>query len=280
MTYKDILVHVDATKQGLARLKLAANVAEAYQGYLTGLFLKQPPIPPSALAVAVGAYSGVPEPDPSSRQLAEATAKAAMICEAAFRTELDRAEVKGEWHVVEAASIEIIPRVAGYADLVIIGQVNRRESDEATDLPAAIALACGRPVLVVPDTGTFMAVGDRIMIAWNGGRESIRAVNDALPFLERARFVALFAVGDGSTGPEALEGITRHLARHSVEAERYVLTASDEDVGEALLTRAANFDCDLVVMGAYGHTRLREIILGGTTRAVLRAMKTPILMSH
>ncbi len=126
----------------------------------------------------------------------------------------------------------------------------------------------------------FETVGERVMIAWKPGRESIRAVNDALPFLERAKFVALFEVGVGGIGPDALEGIARHLARHGIKADRYVMTASDADVGEALLTRAANFDSDLVVMGAYGHARLREIIFGGATRKVLRAMTLPILMSH
>ena len=288
MTYKDLLVHVDATPQGLARLTLAANLAEAYGGYLTGLFLKPPPTPPSVLAVATGAHAGayeaVPDPDPSSRQLAEATARAAMNSEAAFRTELERAGAKGEWHVIEAPSLRAILPRAGLADLVMLGQVNPSAGEDTTDLPAEIALACGRPVLVVPYAGEFPAVGDRIMIAWNAGRELIRAVNDALPFLKRARFVVLFAInhkeGDRNAGPEALDGIARHLAHHGIEAERYAMTASDGDVGGALLSRAANFDCDLMVMGAYGHPRLREIIFGGATHTVLRTMNVPILMSH
>ena len=279
MSFKDLLVHVDTTPQGLARLSLAADLAEAHQAYVTGLFLKEPPSQPSALAVAAGAYVGIPDPDAASRQIAEGAGRAAESCEAAFKKELERAGAKGAWTVMEAASPRAIIRYAGYADIVIIGKVIPSPGEETTDLPAEIALACGRPVLVVPDD-PFPSVGDRIMVAWNARRESIRAVNDALPLLQRAKFVALFEIGERGSGPEALEGIGQHLARHGVKAERYVMTASDKDVGGAILSRADNFDCDLVVMGAYGHTRLREIIFGGATHTVLAAMRMPILLSH
>ena len=227
----------------------------------------------------------MPDDDQSSRRDAEAmVAKAAESCEAEFRRELERAGVKGEWHVLDATSLHAIIRQAGYADLIIIGQVKPGADKETTDLPAEIALAFGCPVLVVPEAGIFEAVGGRIMIAWKAGRESIRAVNDALPFLERAKFVAVYAVdpgeGTGRSGTNALDGIAQNLARHGIRAERYVMPASDKVVGEALLSRAADFDSDLIVMGAYGHTRLREVIFGGATHSVLRAMKIPVLMSH
>jgi hypothetical protein len=138
---------------------------------------KQTLIPPSPLAVAVGAYAGMPDDDQSSRRDAEAMeAKAAESCEAEFRRELERAGVKGECHVLDATSLHAIIRQAGYADLIIIGQVKPGADKETTDLPAEIALACGRPVLVVPEAGIFEAVGGRIMIVWKAGRESIRAV--------------------------------------------------------------------------------------------------------
>jgi nucleotide-binding universal stress UspA family protein len=283
MSYKDLVVHGEATPQGLARLTLAANVAAAHQAYLTGLFLKPPPVPPPPLFVALGGYAGVPDPDQWSRQHAEAVAKDLHSCEAAFRRELARARVEGEWHVAEASRPDVVFRRAEYADLVIIGQA-KGTAEKAMDFPAEIALSCGRPILVVPEAGKFEAVGKRILIAWKDGRESIRAVNDALPFLERAGFVALFTVipneGGGRAGTEVLDGIAQHLARHGVKAERYVMTAPDKNAGEALLSRAADFDCDLIVMGAYGHARLREIVFGGATHTVLGSMNMPVLMSH
>jgi len=279
MSLKDLLVHVDASPQGLARLRLAADLAEAHQAYVTGLFLKAPPSPPSALAVGAGAYIGIPDLDEDSR-LTGAVERAADSCEVAFRRELERTAAKGEWQAIDAASLRAIVPYAGCADLVILGKVAPVPYGDTTDLPGEIALACGRPVLVVPDR-PFASVGERIMIAWNGRRESIRALHDAMPLLECARFVVLLEIGDRDAGPAALKGIAEHLARHGVNAERRVVTASSaEDAGQALLSQADNLDCDLVVMGAYGHTRLREIFLGGATRTVLGGMTFPILMSH
>jgi nucleotide-binding universal stress UspA family protein len=285
MTYKDLIVHVDASPEGLARLRLAANIAQGHQAYLTGVFVKPPIVPPVPVVVALGAYAGVPETDRSRLHEADLmVAKAAESCEAEFRRELERAGIKGEWRVLDDASLHAIAPEAGYADLVIIGQVRPGAEGVSTDLPGEIALACGRPVLVVPAAGKVESVGERIMIAWKRERESIRAVNDALPFLVRAKFVALFAVdpvdGAGLGGTRALDAIGHHLARHGIRAEKYVMTAPDRDVGQAVLARANEFDSDLIVMGAYGHARLRELVFGGATHAILRTSTIPVLMSH
>jgi nucleotide-binding universal stress UspA family protein len=279
MGFKDLLVHVDATPEGLARVRVAADLAAVDKAYVTGLFLRAPPRQPSALAVAAGAYVGDVDVDRWNRERAEAD-KAAEKCEAQFKQELDRAGVKGEWQTVEAASPRAILQYAGCADLIIVGQVKPGAGEETSDLPGEIALACGRPVLVVPYAAPIAPVGDRVMIAWNGRRESIRAVHDALPLLERAKFVALFEIRPRGAEPGDLEAIVQHLARHGVKAERYVMTGSDHDAGQALLSRAENYNADLVVMGAYGHARLRELALGGATHTVLAQMKLPILLSH
>jgi nucleotide-binding universal stress UspA family protein len=191
-----------------------------------------------------------------------------------------------EWRAREGEAGEVAVLHARYADLAIVGQ--RDPDDEALgstgDLPERIALAAGRPVLVVPYAGTFAAVGQRVLVAWNAGREATRAVNDALPLLEGAAKVTVLAVnpGGGIHGHGDVPGadIALHLARHGVRAEASALTSGDVDVGALLLSQAADLDADLIVMGAYGHSRLRELVLGGATREILRSMTVPVLLSH
>ena len=123
-----------------------------------------------------------------------------------------------------------------------------------------------------------------MLVAWNASREAARAVNDALPILQRAATVVILAVnphgGPRGHGEAPGADIALHLARHGVKAEAEWFQAEDLAVGEALLSRAADLSVDLVVMGAYGRTRVRELILGGATRAMLQAMTTPVFMSH
>ena len=122
------------------------------------------------------------------------------------------------------------------------------------------------------------------MLAWDAGREAARAVSDAMPFLERAEQVTVMAVnpssGEGDHGEEPGADIALHLARHGVKAEVHQTESPDISVGDELLSRIADDGSDMLVMGAYGHTRLRELVLGGVTRSILEQMTVPVLMSH
>jgi nucleotide-binding universal stress UspA family protein len=167
---------------------------------------------------------------------------------------------------------------ARYADLIVLGQSNpdaRTEGALLQDLPEYVALHCGRPVLVVPYTGSYSTLGKRVLIAWNGSVEAARAVAAALPLLQRATRVAVAMFDATETGGE----IVRYLERHGVRAD-VLHTPGPVDIGNAILSCAANIDADLLVMGCYGQSRFREMMLGGASRTVLASMTLPVLMAH
>ena len=168
-------------------------------------------------------------------------------------------------------------------DLTIAGQVNPRLPPLGTRkfVPEALFLESGRPVLLVPCVGEIATVGTRVLVAWDGSREAARAVNDALPFLETA--VSVGVVTFERSADEAVADpavVVSHLAQHGVRARGKVRALNGRSVAEALLDCAAEGGCDLLVMGGYGHSRLYEIVTGGTTRTMLRMMNVPVLLSH
>jgi nucleotide-binding universal stress UspA family protein len=189
-----------------------------------------------------------------------------------------------EWRVEEDGILETTGLHGRYFDLTVVGQgIDLDDPTGAlTVLPEELALSIGRPVLVVPRYGTFPALGDHVLVAWNASREAARAVNDALPFLRRAQRVTVLSVDPGDHPDQRIPSadITLHLARHGVNAVAAQTRSADISVGDTLLSRAADIEADLIVCGAYGHSRLREMVLGGATRHLLQHMTVPVLMSH
>ncbi len=160
------------------------------------------------------------------------------------------------------------------------------QPDHSGELESHIAedvvLSSGRPALVVPYIGAAKTIGERVMVAWDASREAARAVHDALPVLERAKSAVVLVINPhrGNHGAEPGADIALHLARHGVEVEAQHLEVNDLSVADALLSRLADNGIDLLVMGAYGHSRLRELVLGGVTRQIFQEMTVPVLMSH
>jgi nucleotide-binding universal stress UspA family protein len=167
---------------------------------------------------------------------------------------------------------------------MILGQANPEAPTLLPQLVADVALSCGRPTIVSPYVGKATALGERVLVAWDGSREAARAVNDALPILERASSVTVLSVNPPQTGDDTrrLAGadIALHLARHGVKAEAARRVVTEISVGDTLLNEIADKGIDLLVMGAYGHSRLRELVLGGATRQILGSMTVPVLISH
>jgi nucleotide-binding universal stress UspA family protein len=151
-------------------------------------------------------------------------------------------------------------------------------------LPEQVILGCGRPALVIPYIGPPATLGERVVVAWDASREAARAVNDALPLLERAKTVSVVTINPRQQpfghGEEPGADIGLHLARHDVKIEVERVVSRDIDVANTILSQVANEGADLLVMGAYGHSRLREYVLGGVTRTILAEMTVPVLMSH
>lgn len=274
MALKDILVHIDQQDDGQLRIDAAVKLAQTHDAHLSGLHI----IPD----IFIPAYAEVHIPaDILQAQEQQAQAKAEKLAEK-FRHTLEINGCKGEWHCAKGFADQQINRYARYTDLVVLSQTRDESFLSAyADLPDQVVMGCARPVLFIPYIGPKDVIGKRVMVAWSGTRESVRAVNDALPMLQKADSVEVLAINPpAQAGDIPTADICLHLARHDVKTQASQTVAKDIDVGDVLLSRAADNDIDLIVMGAYGHNRLRESILGGVTKHLLEHMTVPVLMSH
>jgi nucleotide-binding universal stress UspA family protein len=180
-----------------------------------------------------------------------------------------------------ADAADIFGGIARNYDISVIAQ-GQPEDDLAETLTIEAALfGSGRPVLVVPYIQATGLKLDRVMVCWDGSQNAARAIGDALPFLKRAGQIDVVTV-DATERPNELRGaqIAEHLARHKLNVELKPIVAPDSDAADVILSQAADSSTDLIVMGAYGHSRLREFVLGGATRSMLGAMTVPVLMAH
>lgn len=275
MTFKDILVYADADKASAARLDLAANLAGTHKSHLVALHVSTPPYIPAIAGAEIPAEL-IASQEEYRREQAEAARKT-------VERVRQRTGVEFEWRLGTGNIAETTLLHSRYADLVVIGQASGDDDDprEADVLPETIVFGAGRPALIVPRYGNFPKCGERVLIAWKRTRESTRAVHDALPLLTRAKSVLVMEINPDQ-GDKHVAGadIALHLARHGVKADVSSTVASDIDVGNAILSRASDVGADLLVMGAYGHSRLREFVFGGVTLEILRHMTLPVLMSH
>jgi nucleotide-binding universal stress UspA family protein len=205
--------------------------------------------------------------------------------EATFGKSIKGKHLATEWRVVDGYPDDELAVNARYADLLVVGQSDRKNvSPIPGNLPESVALTTGRPVLVVPRVGAAKPPGDMVMLCWNASRESARAAVDALPFLKAAKEVMVLIVDPHTTanghGPEPGAEVGTWLSRHGVKVIVQCDIAPDTDVGNVILSRAMDHGVDLIVMGVYGHSRLREMVLGGVSRTLLSSMTVPVLMSH
>lgn len=278
MPFKDVLVHVDNAKPCAARIEVAVQLAQAHQAHLVGLHIRGLPRVPSY----VQAQYGPEVVEIQNKYLLESSAQAREL----FEKHVAGTGIGYEWRSVEGDLLDTVSLHARYADIAVVGQTDPEGEELNAGVPLAdhLVVEAGRPVLVVPFAGRFPAVGSKVMVGWNASREATRAVNDALPILRMAKQVNVWAVNPtgGQYGHGEVPGadICLHLARHGVNAVCEYIKATDIDVGNQLLSRAADDGVDMLVMGAYGRSRLRELVLGGATRHILRHMTVPVLMSH
>jgi len=282
MALKDILVHLDTAPRNVARMELAARLAVLHGAHLTGLHAIDIPSASYFYGAAMPFVPANPE-EIVERIRAEAT-EAAGPLETAFRDCLRRNGIEGEWRLVEGQPPATVALHARYADLTVVGQPNRDEPQDADAVTVTTVMTSGRPVLAVPFVGEFPTLGERVLVAWNASREAARALNDALPLLVNAKEVTVLAInpqrGVGGHGDVPAADIALHLARHGLKAEAAHTVAKDIADGEALLSYAADIGADLIVAGAYGHSRARELVFGGVTRTLIAEMTAPVLLSH
>jgi nucleotide-binding universal stress UspA family protein len=278
MSYKTILVHSDADKAASARVAVAAELAQRFDAKLIGLFARPPFQMP---AFSDGSFSVAP--------FIEGYEKSVQLDRAAAHDGFDKIvnpkRQPAEWHSADGELDRQLAFNARHADLVILSQADRSEPTPIPPtLPEAVAMASGRPVLVLPRIGAGRPLGKTVMLCWNASRESARAASDALPLLRAADKVILMVVdakpGRHGHGQEPGADAAAWLARHGVKVTVQRDVAADSDAGNVILSRAADWGVDLIVMGVYGHSRTREWVLGGASRSVLASMTVPVLMSH
>jgi nucleotide-binding universal stress UspA family protein len=274
MAIKDILVHVVDGDAGAARVRAAAALARTHQAHLTGLYAMWIPPIPGYIEAQIGA-----EVMQTQRSL---YLEQARLAEETFNECAEDAGVPTQWRCVETDRPDALALHARYCDLVVTGR--REESDDRNGVSDAehVVLTSAKPVLVMPDTRGAPAPGEHMMVAWDGSRESTRAVDAALPLLTVAKRVSVVCIDprDNDHGDIPGADLCAHLARHGIRTEAQSVDSGGQGAGPTLLGRAGADGADCLVMGAYGHSRLREVVLGGATAHVLQHARIPLLMAH
>ncbi|WP_213303998.1 universal stress protein [Paraburkholderia sacchari] len=276
MEYRNILVHLDESDSARTRLDVALRVAKRHGAHLSALFA--PAVPEHEVA-----YAFILDAEYWSRCRQEHEACRRSL-EHHFFARLAEAEVKGSWRTANHAQHELLMR-ARFADLIVLGQSAPEDPDAslANRLQVRVTLSAGRPVLWVPYAGGGPTVGERVMVAWDAGQSATRALYDALPFMRLAGRTEIVTFTPSRKERDRIPGVDIGLvlARHGLEVQVTELHPPPTiTVGDALLAHASKTGCDLIVMGAYGHARWKELLLGGVTQTVLGSMPVPVLMSH
>ena len=268
-----IVVHLATDSRSGDRLDAAVALAQRFGAHLSVVYGTAPVHMPAGITGRGASYA----------YLAEAHGRAqdrAQELEARVRQRC--ATLKSwDWVVDESEHTELIARYARLADLAIVGQDESHTLDDliALEEPERAALLAGCPVLVLPARGGYDVIGKRVLVAWKESREAVRAVREALPFLKLAEAVHVVTVDPPKGVVEPLKGVQAFLARHGIASSPRVV-ADGGDVGETLIDQAQTLDCDLIVMGAYGRSKVSEFLFGGATRHILRTAPCAVLTAH
>jgi nucleotide-binding universal stress UspA family protein len=278
MDYRTILVHLDQSAAAGARTALAIRLAGEHQAHLVGVaqtglsaFIRDLALPGADLDGMAPLFA----------QLREDAER----CAAQFDTAAGQAGIASfEHRIGDEDPGNALATHAMYADLAIVSQHDPAGGDAGADIPEYVAMNAPCPVIVLPRGAAAAPSFERVLVAWNASPESARAVRQALPILQRATEVVVAVVVRGALGPALPSGsqeLAPFLARHGVTVEiRQQQAAHDGDAGAALLALARQCGAGLLVMGCYGRSRFRELLLGGVSRTILRHLDLPVLMAH
>jgi nucleotide-binding universal stress UspA family protein len=266
MAYRTILVDLADDDRLEPRLQVARGLAERFDAVLVGMHVMLPPYIPVAYGEAAAYVGDLIEAQRAANQ------EIRDRVQAVFRKLCGEAP-KVLWQEAEGYRDDLLAEAAKTADLVLASRTGAKGSD-VPDVLDQLVTAAGIPVLAVPADASA-DIGRTVLVGWNGAREATRAAHDALPFLLSAKRVILCAVGEGAA--TSLGAAVAMLQRHSVSVDSQQVDGQDANAGEVLLAQAAAQGADLLVMGAYGHSRLRELVFGGATRHVLREATLPVL---
>jgi nucleotide-binding universal stress UspA family protein len=274
---KDIVVNLGIGERANQAGDYAVSVAAAFDAHLAGIaFLYDPIVPISGAGY-------IPADVIESQERDNATAAKAALDR--FTAASKRAGISAEPLTMSASLAgvaEQFSRIARRFDLSIVGQAEPETSAVEDVIAEAALFESGRPVIVVPYIQKEPLKLDQVMVCWDGSRAAARAIGDAVPLLTRSKRVEIVIVANEPGKKDEIAGadIGAHLARHGLNVEVRRTVLGDIDVADVLLSHAADSGSDFIVMGGYGHSRLREFVLGGVTRSIFRSMTAPVLMSH
>lgn len=271
---KSFLAHADPTQACRNRLALSMQLAQSFDAHLTALNIT----PTYAVPVYAEAPMGPDIIDAVRQAGRDNTRKSKEILES-VKADYN---VETTWRAVDGDIVSALCSHAHCADMVILGQYNPDDpSDPNPGVVEHVLMEAGRPCLVVPYIKDSYDLMSNVLVAWNGSRESARAVKDALPIMRKAKQVEVLLINPGKGSNETDgENVCTYLSRHGINARLNRLHNKEIPTGDTLLSHAADISAELIVIGAYGHARLREKILGGVTQHLLEHMTVPVFMSH
>ncbi len=277
MAYRDLLLVLDESRGAADRTDATLKFAKRQGAEVNALHLSvRQEIPGYVAAEITSDVLSIRE---------EAIAKEAAAAEQAFRAAAENAGSKARFGHMTGSPGDLADATiaAGrLSDLLILGQPDEEAGGWLGPwLLESVLMDCGRPVLIIPYIGTHQTVGKRVLIAWDGGREAARAVGDAMPLLTKADRVTVVSVNREPDSQRPGTGaVAEHLRRHGINADNQDAKIDDLAPSDYMLNKASDDGADLLVMGAYAHSRIRELVLGGMTRRILKNMTVPIFMSH
>jgi nucleotide-binding universal stress UspA family protein len=273
---KDVMLRLDGTAADEARLAAVNHIADLFDSQVIGLFI-------NVLPVVIAAEDGIGAT--RAAELLQAAREAGDKVEAKLRERLNRLQKPVElrrFDILSDAAENVVAREARAADTFVALRPNG-VPQEPEHLVESVLFGSGRHLFLVPDRRPAKAVFERVMLAWNGSRESARALAEALPYLHHAAEAAVVVVDDEPpTEAKVVLGLdaVNHLKHHDINAVLHRVRMRDNDVGMTLITEARRLKADLIVMGAYGHSRVREWLLGGATHTLLHKAPIPLLIAH
>ncbi len=275
--FRTVLVHVDHLDASAARVKFAIDVARQFDATLIGMTAGVPHLPIEVYDAGLGTVGIGPEYSTHDREHLKAEFGS---LEKSFRDATAKSGLEVDWRAAFDSPSAALARAATLADLMILGAGDISLLGDLTAVSAGdVVLHAGRPVLVAPKGAEKLQVGTA-MVAWKNSPESQRALSDALPFLKRAATVAVVQACRPGAESDDLAEPTAFLLRHGIATKHERVEHDGSDVETALIGRARDLKADLIVAGAYGHTRLREWVFGGVTRGLLSRSPVPCLFSH
>lgn len=277
MSYRSILVQTEDSVPGRMQAKAAIDLAKRFGASLTGVFLKAEQIP----AVFVGdAFTAVTLTESFIKEREELIANASHAARAMFEAAAAAGGVAFTWQAINGDSEGDLIHAARRHDLSVLRREVQPVGGASAILASQVAMACAGPVLIVPEAGYPIPFGSNILVGWKEGRESTRAVRDAMPFIGAASKVTFFTVSHDA--PDELDpGLASYLASHGcTTASAAVDRNDDHTTGAAIRLRSDMVGANMLVLGLYGHSRLRELFLGGVSRELLVDSTLPMLVSH